>query len=109
MESQRQWSDLAIARTTPILLGLYSWVTLAADSLVADGVVSIRQAAWYSKPLPTFSDALAWVRYELWSTQFDCSLSPSTHDTLDEHHFGEHLLDEHHLIKRLLDTVCYAT
>ncbi len=28
METQRQWSDLAIARTTPILLGLFSWTTL---------------------------------------------------------------------------------
>ena len=30
VETQRQWSDLAIARTTPALLGLFSWTTLAA-------------------------------------------------------------------------------
>jgi hypothetical protein len=30
VETQRQWSDRAIARTTPALLGLYSLVTLWA-------------------------------------------------------------------------------
>ena len=30
VETQRQWSDRAIARTTPILMGLFSWTTLAA-------------------------------------------------------------------------------
>ena len=33
VETQRQWSDLAIARTTPVLLGLFSWTTLAAHAL----------------------------------------------------------------------------
>ena len=33
METQRQWSDRAIARTTPALLGLFSWTTLAAHAL----------------------------------------------------------------------------
>ena len=33
VETQRQWSDLAIARTTPVLLGLFSWTTLAAHGL----------------------------------------------------------------------------
>lgn len=66
MESQRQWSDLAIARTTPCLLGLFSVVTLAADYLHQQGRLSVRQSAWYEKPLPTFSDALAAVRRELW-------------------------------------------
>lgn len=66
MESQRQWSDLAIARTTPCLLGLFSIVTLAADHLHGQGRLSVRQSAWYAKPLPTFSDALAAIRRELW-------------------------------------------
>src|SRR5690606_2879261 len=66
MESQRQWSDLAIARTTPCLLGLFSVVTLAADRLHPQGRLSVWQSAWYEKPLPTFSDALAAVRRELW-------------------------------------------
>ena len=66
MESQRQWSDLAIARTTPCLLGLFSLITLAADRLHQEGRLSVRQSAWYEKSRPTFSDALAAVRRELW-------------------------------------------
>jgi hypothetical protein len=66
VESQRQWSDLAIARTTPCLLGLFSVVTLVAHCLHQQGRLSVRQSAWYAKPLPTFSDALAAVRRELW-------------------------------------------
>ena len=27
VETQRQWSDRAIARTTPVLMGLFSWIT----------------------------------------------------------------------------------
>jgi hypothetical protein len=33
LETQRQWSDLAIARTTPALLGLFSWVTLGRSCI----------------------------------------------------------------------------
>ena len=66
VETQRQWSDLAIARTTPILLGLFSLVTLLAHTHARNGKLPVRQAAWYSKPLPTFTDALAIVRQNLW-------------------------------------------
>ena len=66
VETQRQWSDLAIARTTPILLGLYSLVTLLAHTHARRSKLPVRQAAWYAKPLPTFSDALAIVRQHLW-------------------------------------------
>jgi hypothetical protein len=66
VETQRQWSDLAIARTTPVLLGVFSIVTLLAHRLARRGVLPIRQAAWYVKTLPTFSDAIALVRQRLW-------------------------------------------
>lgn len=33
METQRQWSDLAIVRTTPTLLGLFSLITMLATHL----------------------------------------------------------------------------
>jgi hypothetical protein len=66
LETQRQWNDLAIARTTPVLLGLFSSVTLLADRLHAWEGIPVRQAAWYVKELSTFSDALAAVRRELW-------------------------------------------
>jgi hypothetical protein len=52
VESQRQWSDLAIARTTPVLLGLFSLVTLFAQRLLPAGQsLPPRQAAWYTKEL----------------------------------------------------------
>jgi hypothetical protein len=45
VETQRQWSDLAILRTTPALLALCSLVTLAAHQL-DPSPASLRQAAW---------------------------------------------------------------
>ncbi len=68
VETQRQWSDKAIARTTPALLGLFSLVTILAHALLTRHDLSIRTAAWYPKPLPTFSDALALVRRSLWAS-----------------------------------------
>jgi len=59
IETQRQWSWHAIARTTPILLGLFSLVTLIADRLVVGCAIPVRTSAWYRKTQPTFSDALA--------------------------------------------------
>lgn len=73
METQRQWSDLAIARTTPLVLGLFSLVTLLAHHLQASFTWTTRQKSWYSKPLPTFSDALALVRRFLWASTFSIS------------------------------------
>jgi hypothetical protein len=66
VETQRQWNDWAILRTTPALLGLFSLVTLLAHRLVKRGKLPVRQAAWYAKRLPTFSDALGVVRQHLW-------------------------------------------
>src|SRR5919112_2428782 len=65
VETQRQWSELAIRRTTPALLGLFSLVTLFAHQRMARNAEDVRRAAWYRKPRPTFSDALALVRREL--------------------------------------------
>jgi hypothetical protein len=69
METQRQWSDLAILRTTPALLGLFSLVTLWASQLAAERGPAVECARWYPKPLPTFGDALALIRRELWAAQ----------------------------------------
>lgn len=66
VETQRQWSDLAILRTTPCLLGLFSLVALMADSLYVRGALTAERSAWYEKQVPTFSDALAGVRLALW-------------------------------------------
>ena len=70
VETQRQWSDLAIARTTPALLGLFSVVTLAAGQIRADGALPTRRASWYDKAVPTFADTLALVRQHLWPVAF---------------------------------------
>ena len=74
VETQRQWTDLAIARTTPVLLGLFSLVTLLANRLHARGLLWAPACAWYHKQAPTFRDALAAVRRYLWAeTLFDNS------------------------------------
>lgn len=66
IETQRQWSDRAISRTTPVLLGLFSWITLAAHLLRENRLSTPRSAAWYVKSEPTFVDAIALVRRHLW-------------------------------------------
>jgi hypothetical protein len=68
VETQRQWSDPAIARTTPTLLALFSIVTLMAHQLSHSQPLPVRTAAWYTNRQPTFSDALAWVRAQVWQS-----------------------------------------
>ena len=65
-ETQRQWNDLAILRTRPALLGLFSFVTLLAHALLGDDELPVRQTAWYIKDEATFADVLAFVRRYLW-------------------------------------------
>jgi hypothetical protein len=65
VDGQRQWNDRAVARTTPIRLGLYSLVALMVQRQPA-WQQAFRQSAWYKKVRPTFVDALAQVRYALW-------------------------------------------
>jgi len=69
VETQRQWSDLAIARTTPCLLGLFSLVTLLGKRLPSQARQAITTSAWYRKQRPTFSDTLAAVRRDIWREQ----------------------------------------
>jgi hypothetical protein len=80
VETQRQWSDLAIARTTPALLGLFSLVTIWMNGLIGTGAAPLhpRTAGWYGKPALTFSDAIAAVRRVLWCPP---DLWMSRHDT----------------------------
>jgi ABC-type uncharacterized transport system permease subunit len=61
LETQHQWSDLAIARTTPALLGLFSVVTLLAHKLGAETGLPVRQASWYRKTSPP--SLMPWLRY----------------------------------------------
>lgn len=76
LEGQRQWNDLAIARSTPTRLALFSVVALAVKA--GGGKLPTRGAAWYAKTLPTFADALAHVRRQLWRQMGLClSASPT--------------------------------
>jgi hypothetical protein len=97
LESQRQWSDKAIERTTPVLLGLYALITLWFDELMAEGVPAAHSASWYPKERLTFSDALAAVRQEIW-TATTSALSPDDADVMK---VPRAYLD------RLVQTACY--
>lgn len=66
VETQRQWSDKAIERTTPALLGLCSIVVLMVQALYPDELPPLPQAAWYPKAHATFHDILALLRQRLW-------------------------------------------
>jgi hypothetical protein len=89
VETQRQWSDQAIARTTPALLGLFSLVTLMAHQLTQGQPLPIRRAAWYQKEEATFADALAFVRQQVWRHLYfarscsepDMALKPRFHSS----------------------------
>jgi len=96
--TQRQWSDLAILRTTPAPLGLFSLVTLDAHPRLGPPGGTVRQAAWYHKPLPTCSDALALARRDLWAQTGFC-LSASQPDMIEI---------PRAFVERLTDALCYA-
>ena len=91
VETQRQWSDLAIARTTPCLFALFSLVTLLAARLDPKAHQAVATAAWYHKPHPTFADTLAAVRRQFWqkhgfftshSTAEEQKLRPALHEAI---------------------------
>jgi hypothetical protein len=79
VETQRQWSDKAILRTTPALLALFSIVTLCAHELSKSRKLKPKTAAWYRKQVLTFSDAIAAVRCEIWDHQISFMSRPSRH------------------------------
>src|SRR5437763_6373682 len=98
IETQRQWSDLAIERSTPCLFGLYSLVALMARTLHPTGEVPVRTSAWYSKSEATFSDVLAAVRHHLWDTlSFEKSTSAADYVKISRGDYN-----------RLLQAVCYS-
>lgn len=101
VETQRQWSDLAILRTTPALFGLFSLIAVWADQLARTPIGAVRPqtAAWYDKREPTFSDAIAVVRRVLWCPPGLSMSQPST-GTIEI---------PATLLQRLTDTLCHAT
>ncbi len=98
LETQRQWSDLAIARTTPALLGLYSLITLLAHHLLHGKAHPVQTTAWYTKREATFSDTIAFVRQHLWEhTEF-----PNSHLQ------GRPILIPDAVLRGFIDLLCYA-
>jgi hypothetical protein len=98
-ETQRQWSEKALRRTAPALLGLFSLVTLLAHRHMAEGAQIVRKAAWYDKAHPTFSDALALVRRQLWAREETFYRSSRESDTVKV---------PREFMERLTDAICYA-
>jgi len=82
VETQRQWSDLAILRTTPALLALFSIVVMLANQTQAHYPFNLPNTAWYHKSFPTFADALALVRQQLWQFRL-FQLSDGKTDTVN--------------------------
>ena len=88
VETQRQWADKAIARTTPVLLGLFSLVTVLAWRLCPSGQIPVEITAWYHKPEATFADCLAVVRQQIWRARyFVNSASPAEYVQLPREAF----------------------
>jgi len=65
VETQRQWSEKAIRRTTPVLFGLFSLICLIAykQNQQENDLVHGYSTAWYDKSdSVTFSDVLIYVK-----------------------------------------------
>jgi hypothetical protein len=98
VETQRQWSDKAIARTTPILFGLYALIAIWTNDLQKTQSIAVRAASWYRKDTITFGDALAAVRRQLWADE-TIAMSPSDRDLPKV---------RRDIFDRLADLACYA-
>ena len=98
VETQRQWSDLAIARTTPALFGMFSIVVLMALELLKSKSITILNCAWYKKSDATFSDVIALVRRDIWCSRNYNNSSNASDSTYSHDDF----------LETLLDLVCYA-
>ena len=99
IETQRQWSDKAIQRTTPCLMGMFSLIAMMAQELSNGGKLKIRSAIWYHKEAATFSDAIGCVRQQLWASR---SFQTSEKEV-------EMIKIPRSFMETLTDTLCFAT
>ena len=98
VETQRQWTDKAIARTTPALLGFYSLISLWACDLLASTSTPYA-AAWYRKTSLTFSDAIGAVRLQFWVGDINSHSPP---------HREPQIIPPSRLV-RMANALCFAT
>ena len=72
VETQRQWSDKAIQRSTPLLMGLYSVLTLIAIKMYETKRMLIAETtSWYDKNGElTFADIIVSIRRSIWSARY---------------------------------------
>ena len=94
VESQRQWSDQAIARTTPALLGLFSIACWIAYHLTQGSPLCAKGSAWYRKTNATFSDVLALVRRAIWAEKYFNKSTLQGESVLIQRHDWDELLDQ---------------
>lgn len=99
IETNRQWSDKAINRTTPCLFGLFSLITMMAQELSKAGKLQIRNAVWYEKEVATFSDAIGCVRQQIWEYQ-SFQTSESEYDVIKI---------PRSFLETLTDTLCFVS
>ncbi len=99
LETQRQWSDKAIARTTPALFGLFSLIVLMALDILKGDVLPVLNCAWYKKSDASFSDVIALVRRHIWSSRYLAN-SSQNHDFTNSNE---------DLFKIMLEQLCYGT
>lgn len=67
IETQRQWSDKGIERTTPCIFGSFSIIVLMAHKLSKEtnSKIPIQETSWYNKDYLTFSDILCYVKMSI--------------------------------------------
>jgi hypothetical protein len=76
VETPRPWTPLAIARTTPRLLALFSRVCLMVYRWRDRWPILPRSTAWSLKSHATFSDCLALVRRTIWAEDNGVNSTP---------------------------------
>jgi hypothetical protein len=89
---------MAIPRTTPALLDLFSFVTLFAHQRMIQAARCFSAGSLVPQDLPAFADTLALVRKELWAQATFCGSPADTETVKVPRAFTE----------RLTDVLCYA-
>lgn len=99
IETQRQWSDKAIKRSTPCLFGMYWLIAMTAEELSKQEKLKVAQAAWYGKQAATFSDAIGCVRQQIWEAR---SFQTSANER-------EMIKIPRSFLETLTETLCFVT